>query len=101
MAKFTTLAKFFQNDGLNNDGLNDDQADPDASARMVLGPPNGIPAGMFNGTQAGGKSELIKTAAESESKYRKVAKFLILIGRDEASSILSKLDSKQVEAISK
>jgi flagellar motor switch protein FliG len=37
---------------------------------------------------------------EPESKYRRVAKFLILIGADEAAQILSRLNSEQVEAIS-
>ncbi len=36
-----------------------------------------------------------------DSKYRRVAKFLILIGREEASQILSKLDLDQVEEISR
>ena len=36
-----------------------------------------------------------------ESKYRRVAKFLILIGGDEAAGILSKLETEQVELISK
>ena len=36
---------------------------------------------------------------ESESKYRRVAKFLILVGADEAAQILSHLDPEQVEAI--
>jgi flagellar motor switch protein FliG len=44
------------------------------------------------------EQEFIKTAPES--KYRKVAKFLILIGREEAAGILSRLDAEQVEAIS-
>ena len=38
---------------------------------------------------------------ETESKARRVAKFLILIGSKEASAILSKLDKAQVEEISK
>jgi flagellar motor switch protein FliG len=38
---------------------------------------------------------------EGDSKYRRVAKFLILIGGDEAAGILSKLESDQVELISK
>ena len=38
---------------------------------------------------------------ESESKTRRVAKFLILIGSKEASAILAKLDKAQVEEISK
>lgn len=44
---------------------------------------------------------LLKTTAGEDSKYRRVAKFLILIGREEASQILSKLDIDQVEQISK
>ena len=36
-----------------------------------------------------------------DSKYRRLAQFLVLIGSDEASKILSRLDSGQVEAISK
>jgi flagellar motor switch protein FliG len=38
---------------------------------------------------------------EGDSKLRRVAKFLILIGGDEAAGILSKLDIEQVEAISR
>jgi flagellar motor switch protein FliG len=38
---------------------------------------------------------------EADSKIRRVAKFLILIGGDEAAGILSKLDVEQVEAISR
>ena len=36
-----------------------------------------------------------------ESKYRRVAKFLILIGSEQAADILAELDHEQVEAISK
>jgi flagellar motor switch protein FliG len=46
--------------------------------------------------ETGESSELFE-----DSKYRRVAKFLILIGREEASAILSKLDIEQVEQISK
>ncbi|WP_051004333.1 flagellar motor switch protein FliG [Treponema primitia] len=42
-----------------------------------------------------------KDAGEADSKLRRVAKFLILIGGDEAAGILSKLDVEQVEAISR
>ncbi|MDR2738332.1 MAG: flagellar motor switch protein FliG [Treponema sp.] len=42
-----------------------------------------------------------KGAGEADSKLRRVAKFLILIGGDEAAGILSKLDVEQVEAISR
>jgi len=37
----------------------------------------------------------------NESKYRRVAKFLILIGSEQASEILAELDPDQVEEISK
>jgi hypothetical protein len=40
-------------------------------------------------------------AAEEDSKTRRVAKFLILIGGDEAAGILSQLDLDQVEALSR
>jgi flagellar motor switch protein FliG len=36
-----------------------------------------------------------------DSKYRRVAQFLILIGKDEAARILSHLEPEQVEAVSK
>jgi len=42
-----------------------------------------------------------KTHKSAESKYRRVAKFLILIGSEQAAGILSQLDLKQVEEISK
>ena len=35
------------------------------------------------------------------SKYRRAAQFMVLIGSDEASKILSRLETKQVQAISK
>jgi flagellar motor switch protein FliG len=46
------------------------------------------------------EQDFIKTA-EEDSKYRKVAKFLILIGEEEAAKILSKLNAKQVEVVSR
>lgn len=42
---------------------------------------------------------LLKTT--KESSYRKVAKFLVLIGKDEAAKILARLDTDQVEAITR
>jgi len=39
--------------------------------------------------------------APQESKYRKVAKFLILIGSEQAAEILAELDPQQVDEISK
>jgi flagellar motor switch protein FliG len=40
-------------------------------------------------------------SAEGDSKYRRVAKFLILIGGDEAARVLSNLEPEQVEAVSR
>jgi len=40
-------------------------------------------------------------AAPVSSKFRRAAQFMVLIGKDEASKILSRLDPAQVEAISK
>ncbi|MDR1177694.1 MAG: flagellar motor switch protein FliG [Spirochaetaceae bacterium] len=55
----------------------------------------------------GGENGFIKTlkapkspAEQNESKYRRAAKFLILIGSAEAARILSELDKDQVEKIS-
>jgi len=51
--------------------------------------------------------KLIKTSqipgesAEKESKYRRVAKFLILIGSEQAAGILSGLDREQVDLITR
>ncbi|MCL1992479.1 MAG: flagellar motor switch protein FliG [Spirochaetes bacterium] len=42
-----------------------------------------------------------QTKPAADSKYRRVAKFLIIIGRDNAAKILSELDAEQVEKISK
>jgi flagellar motor switch protein FliG len=44
--------------------------------------------------------EIVK-APQAESKYRRVAKFLILIGSEQASEILAQLDPEQVSEISK
>lgn len=41
-----------------------------------------------------------ETPEKPDSKYRRLAKFLILIGGDEAARILSHLDLEQVEAVS-
>jgi len=42
-----------------------------------------------------------KEKSANESKYTKVAKFLILIGSEQAAGILSELDSQQVDEISR
>jgi flagellar motor switch protein FliG len=48
-----------------------------------------------------GKSPKPSKNEQPESKYRRVAKFLILIGSEQAAEILAELDPKQVEKISK
>jgi flagellar motor switch protein FliG len=53
--------------------------------------------GLLKTEQAGSDEKPVKTA----SKYLRAAQFMVLIGSDEASRIFSKLDPKQVEAISK
>jgi len=57
-------------------------------------------------TQSGeGLIKIVKKYAEEksppETKYRRVAKFLILIGSEQAAEILAELDPKQVEKISR
>jgi flagellar motor switch protein FliG len=52
-------------------------------------PPKAKPAATDENTQA------------EESKHRRVAKFLILIGSEQAAEILSELEPEQVEAISR
>lgn len=47
------------------------------------------------------KKETKQTQEEQESKYRKAAKFLILIGEEEAARVLSFLDPQLVEILSK
>jgi len=57
----------------------------------------GFPSG-----KSPGKKSVSPTGDQSAaSKYRRAAQFMVLIGSDEASKILSRLDHEQVEAISK
>jgi flagellar motor switch protein FliG len=58
-----------------------------------------LKTGALSGVLTKGTNRLGKKPAEGESKYRRVAKFLILIGGEEASRILSGLDAGQVEEI--
>ena len=60
----------------------------------VPAPPPAKPA-------SGASPPVREGTAAQESKYRRVAKFLILIGADEASVILANLDPEQVEEISR
>jgi len=57
-----------------------------------------------NETELTAPQELIKTVRktdEVESKFRRVAKFLIIIGSEQAAGILAELDPDQVSEISK
>jgi hypothetical protein len=56
---------------------------------------SGVPAGI-SGAKTNNTDDNVH-----ESKYRRVAKFLILIGSEQASEILAELDPDQVEKISK
>jgi len=63
-----------------------------------------LPDARKNTETGGSKSgrELIKTGEKpKESKYRRTAKFLILIGSEQAADILAELDPQQVEEISR
>ena len=75
-------------------------------------PEQDLPETLPNNPQSPGKFYKIgklppkKTAPETtsktkESKYKRVAKFLILIGSENAAAILAELDPDQVEEISK
>ena len=55
-------------------------------------------ARSFAKLPAGGAAEPFDE--ENESKYRRVAKFLILIGAEQAAKVLSNLEEEQVEKIS-
>ncbi|MDR0690183.1 MAG: flagellar motor switch protein FliG [Spirochaetaceae bacterium] len=57
--------------------------------------------GLLKTGTPGGPHKPPPPPQEGESKYRRVAKFLILIGGDEAAGILSRLETDQVELISK
>ena len=63
------------------------------------------PKALIRETVSAGKPKKpVKRQSEnesSESKYRRVAKFLILIGSEQAAEILAELDPQQVEEVSK
>jgi flagellar motor switch protein FliG len=66
------------------------------------GSKTGLVDGLLKtGALGRGFGRLGKKPAEGESRYRRAAKFLILIGGDEAARILSALDAEQVEQIAK
>jgi flagellar motor switch protein FliG len=81
--------------------------DPPASDKAdAKSKPRGIVEGLLKtrsleGPLSKGLERIGKKTAAGDSKYRRAAKFLILIGGDEASRILSGLDAKQVEEIAR
>ncbi|MDR2049101.1 MAG: flagellar motor switch protein FliG [Treponema sp.] len=62
---------------------------------------NGKPAERADPREKTGFIKTQDPGFREDSKYRRVAKFLILIGSERAADILSRLDGAQVEAISK
>jgi len=72
------------------------QENPQNSQPRKNVPKPNLPA-KFVKTGAGKEGE----NASGESKYRRVAKFLILIGSEQAAEILAELDPEQVDEISK
>ena len=79
----------------------DTQGRQDAQNRQDLNPQKPALGGSA-GSIANGKSGLLKTVVPlNEAKVRRVAKFLILVGSQQAAQILGQLDSKQVEEISR
>ena len=56
---------------------------------------------MGEGLLKTGQTSVEQLPVEKPSKFKRTAQFMVLIGSDEASKILSRLDSSQVEAISK
>jgi flagellar motor switch protein FliG len=74
----------------------DEQKRPDKPGEKA--PANNNLGSFIKTAQAPSKPTV--PAPSTDSKTRRVAKFLILIGSDKASKILGELDSKQVEEIS-
>jgi len=72
-----------------------------AYRKAAQGPTDAAPEGggllKVPGEAPGAGKE--KTGKESESPFRKVAKFLVLIGKEEAARILSRLSEEQAERI--
>ncbi|MFA6508686.1 MAG: FliG C-terminal domain-containing protein, partial [Treponemataceae bacterium] len=82
---------------------------PVNSASPVSAPPKvdaaSVPLDGFIKTTGGPADREADRSADGgfggENNYRKVAKFLVLIGKEEAARILSKLDPAQVERVSR
>jgi flagellar motor switch protein FliG len=88
---------------LKQSGLDEDLIDDGDFAEVEKAeiPPK-LAAGV-PGTAGKAGASALKTTKEksSDSKLRRVAKFLVLIGTDEASRVLAELEMDQVEAISR
>jgi flagellar motor switch protein FliG len=81
-----------------NDAADEAAAADESTVEAAVG--RNPPGFIKTGTPVTGQS--VQPAQPStDSKYRRVAKFLILIGSERAAEILSQLEPQQVEAISK
>jgi flagellar motor switch protein FliG len=69
--------------------------------KQTINQKNELPVPQMENLYKSTSGELIKTVDNKESKIRRVAKFLILIGSEQAANILAELDPGLVEAISK
>jgi flagellar motor switch protein FliG len=72
----------------------------------LASPPGGKDSGPPAGANPGGPAspkfiKTLKPKEGEESKYRRVAKFFVLIGAEEAARILPGLEPEQIEAISR
>jgi flagellar motor switch protein FliG len=59
------------------------------------------PGGLLKTGAKGGLVKTVPAGEQPDSKCRRVAKFLILIGGDEAAQVLANLDPAQVEEVSR
>ena len=80
---------FFKNDTIETGLLKTTKAESDGKPKYARKP------------VSNGKPEYARKAASPDSKYKRAAQFMVLIGSDEASKILPRLDPEQVAAISK
>jgi flagellar motor switch protein FliG len=90
--------------------MSDDSAMPPIGGTPPTGgtplggtPPGGKPPAGKKNAETARAEGLLKTNAPAvnESKIRRVAKFFILIGSEQAAKILNEFDAKQVEEISR
>ncbi|MCL2373813.1 MAG: flagellar motor switch protein FliG [Treponema sp.] len=80
-------------------GEDHDTPDPRVPQNRKILPDDAL---LKTGRKPSEKTKKTKGTAEpASSKFKRAAQFMVLIGSDEASKILSRLDPTQVEAISK